>query len=53
MTAKKKIDISSLDDATKAKIKQYHKRVCELDDVVKKSVTLDYEVGVCWNNVEP
>jgi hypothetical protein len=41
-----KIDISSLDDATKAKIEQYHKRVSELDDVVIKPVTLDYKVGV-------
>jgi hypothetical protein len=48
-----KIDISSLDAATKSKIEQYHKRCCELDDVVKKPVTLNYEVGVVWNDVEP
>lgn len=48
-----KIDISSLDSATKQKIEQYHKRCCELDGVVEKPITLNCQVGVIWDGVEP
>lgn len=53
MTTTTKIDISSLDSATKEKIEQYHKRCCELADIVKKPVTLEYKVGVTWSDLEP
>ena len=48
-----KIDISSLDSATKQKIEQYHKRCFELDNVVEKPITLNCQVGVIWDSLEP
>lgn len=51
--ANTKIDITSLDDATKAKIEQYQKRCEELDGVVEKPITLNYKVGVIWDSLEP
>jgi len=47
-----KIDISSLDDATKNKIEQLSKRCDELIDGVQRSTTLQVDYRVIWDDGE-